>query len=103
MTILGNKVTHIRYLEMGCDYRITLLGASLLPTFHQPTRSGFKTVGDCPNFAQSAEQNGTVPFSETVLKRPLRTRNGRVIRCRELKVLIDGPQIRKGRMQKDGN
>jgi hypothetical protein len=32
------------------------------------TRSGFKTVGDCPNFAQSAEQNGTVPFSETVLK-----------------------------------
>ena len=32
------------------------------------TRTGFKTVGDCPDFAQSAEQNGTVPFSETVLK-----------------------------------
>ena len=31
-------------------------------------RTGFKTVGDCPNFAQSAEQNGTVPLSETVLK-----------------------------------
>ncbi len=24
------------------------------------------TDGDCPNFAQSAEQNGTVPFSEAV-------------------------------------
>ena len=30
-------------------------------------RSSFKTVGDCPDFAQSSEQNGTVPFSETVL------------------------------------
>jgi CubicO group peptidase (beta-lactamase class C family) len=26
------------------------------------TRSSFKTAGDCPNFAQSAEQNGTVPL-----------------------------------------
>ena len=26
-----------------------------------------RTVGDCPNFAQSAEQNGTVPFAQTVL------------------------------------
>jgi hypothetical protein len=26
-----------------------------------------KTAGDCPNFAQSSEQNGTVPFSEAVL------------------------------------
>jgi hypothetical protein len=25
-----------------------------------------KTAGDCPNFAQSSEQNGTVPFSEAV-------------------------------------
>ena len=25
-----------------------------------------KTVGDCPNFAESSEQNGTVPLSETV-------------------------------------
>ena len=31
-------------------------------------RSSFKTVGDCPNFAESSEQNGTVPFSETVMK-----------------------------------
>ena len=31
-------------------------------------RSSFKTVGDCPDFAQSSEQNVTVPFSETVLK-----------------------------------
>jgi len=38
-------------------------------------RSRIKTVGDCPNFAQSSEQNGTgtirsgmVPLSETVLK-----------------------------------
>ena len=34
------------------------------------SRTGFKTCGDCPNFAQSAEQtweqNGTVPFSEAV-------------------------------------
>jgi glycosyltransferase involved in cell wall biosynthesis len=30
-----------------------------------------KTAGDCPNFAESSEQNGTVPFSEAVLKRPL--------------------------------
>jgi hypothetical protein len=27
-----------------------------------------QTVGDCPDFAQSSEQNGTVPFSERVLK-----------------------------------
>ena len=32
------------------------------------TRRSFKTVGDCPDFAQSSEQTGTVPFSETVLK-----------------------------------
>ena len=25
-------------------------------------RRSFKTVGDCPDFAQSAEQNGTVPL-----------------------------------------
>jgi hypothetical protein len=25
-----------------------------------------KAVGDCPNFASAAEQNGTVPFAETV-------------------------------------
>jgi hypothetical protein len=24
-----------------------------------------KTVGDCPDFSESAEKNGTVPFSET--------------------------------------
>ena len=30
-------------------------------------RASNKTAGDCPNFAQSAEQNGTVPFSEAVL------------------------------------
>ena len=24
-------------------------------------------VGDCPDFAQSAEQNGTVPLSQTIL------------------------------------
>jgi NAD+ synthase (glutamine-hydrolysing) len=30
-------------------------------------RNSNKTVGDCPDFAKSAEQNGTVPFSETVL------------------------------------
>src|SRR5262245_17802261 len=37
----------------------------------EPFRTWFKTVGDCPDFAQSAEQNGTVPFSETVLKQPI--------------------------------
>ena len=26
-----------------------------------------RTGGDCPGFAQSAEQNGTVPLSEAVL------------------------------------
>jgi hypothetical protein len=25
-----------------------------------------RTAGDCPNFAQSSEQNGTVPFSDAV-------------------------------------
>jgi len=25
-----------------------------------------RTVGDCPDFAESSKQNGTVPFSETV-------------------------------------
>jgi hypothetical protein len=25
-----------------------------------------KTAGDCPDFAQSAEQNGSVPFSVVV-------------------------------------
>jgi hypothetical protein len=25
-----------------------------------------ETVGDCPDFAESAEQNGTVPLSSTV-------------------------------------
>ena len=34
----------------------------------ETTRSSFKTAGDCPDFAQSAEQNGTVPFSQAVLK-----------------------------------
>ncbi len=34
-------------------------------------KGGFNTVGDCPDFAQSAEQNGTVPFSETVLNQSL--------------------------------
>jgi hypothetical protein len=24
-------------------------------------------AGDCPNFAESSEQNGTVPFSEAIL------------------------------------
>jgi len=30
-------------------------------------RDSNKTVGDCPNFAEASEQNGAVPFSETVL------------------------------------
>ena len=29
------------------------------------TRTGFKTVGDCPDFAVPGEQNGTVPFSHS--------------------------------------
>ena len=33
-----------------------------------PVDLGFKTAGDCPDFAQSSEQNETVPLSEAVLK-----------------------------------
>ena len=29
-------------------------------------RADPKTAGDCPNFAESSEENGTVPFSEAV-------------------------------------
>src|SRR5206468_2511983 len=29
-----------------------------------------KTAGDCPDFAQSSEQNGTVPLSEEVFCQP---------------------------------
>jgi hypothetical protein len=36
-------------------------------TFLVFLRASDKTAGDCPNFAESAEQNGTVPFSEAVL------------------------------------
>ena len=32
-----------------------------------PLRAYPRTGGDCPSFAQSSEQNGTVPLSETVL------------------------------------
>jgi hypothetical protein len=35
---------------------------SLRPTF----KACNKTDGDCPNFAESSEQKGTVPFSETL-------------------------------------
>ncbi len=38
-------------------------------------RSCFKTAGDCPDFAESSEQNGTVrtvPLSDAVLKQLLR-------------------------------
>lgn len=30
-----------------------------------------KRAGDCPNFAESSEQNGTVPLSEAHLKQTL--------------------------------
>ena len=46
--------------------------------FPYATRSSFKTVGDCPNFAKSSEQIGTgtirlgmVPLSEDVLSNAL--------------------------------
>jgi hypothetical protein len=42
------------------------------------SRTSFKTVGDCPDFAQSSEQNGTVPFSERVLKLLLVVRHARI-------------------------
>jgi hypothetical protein len=32
------------------------------------SRSSFKTAGDCPDFSVPWEKNGTVPFSEAVLK-----------------------------------
>jgi hypothetical protein len=35
-------------------------------------RDSNSTGGDCPNFAESSEQNGTVPFSQTVLLESLR-------------------------------
>ncbi len=35
-------------------------------------RNSNKTIGDCPDFAESAEQNGTVPLSGTVLLELLR-------------------------------
>ena len=37
-----------------------------------PFQGCFQTGGDCPNFAQSAEQNGTVHFSEPVVNHPFR-------------------------------
>jgi hypothetical protein len=36
-------------------------------TRSKPFRNSSKTGGDCPNFAESSQQNGTVPLSETVL------------------------------------
>jgi hypothetical protein len=36
-------------------------------------RAGFKTVGDCPNFAKSSQQNGTVPLFETSFETSTRT------------------------------
>jgi hypothetical protein len=33
-----------------------------------------ETVGGCPNSAESSEQNGTVPFSETVLLHALNSK-----------------------------
>jgi hydrogenase maturation protein HypF len=39
----------------------------------------FKTAGDCPSFAESSRQNGTVPFSHAVLKRPAGGGSNRVI------------------------
>jgi hypothetical protein len=30
-------------------------------------RAPIKMAGDCPNFAESSQQNGTVPLSEAIL------------------------------------
>ena len=52
-------------------------GASFLPRTpgvagagpaSRPLRAYPKTAGDCPDFAESSEQNGTVPFSEAVFE-----------------------------------
>ncbi len=37
-----------------------------------PDRGGPRTVGDCPDFAEPAKQNGTVPLSQTVHGQGLR-------------------------------
>ena len=58
-------------LKQRIAERIERQSAVQQRTTRRVLRSSFKTVGDCPDFAKSAEQNGTVPFSETVLKHPL--------------------------------
>jgi hypothetical protein len=44
-----------------------------MPNGDRIITNSFKTVGDCPKFAQSAEQIGTVPLPQTVLKLVLET------------------------------
>jgi len=68
----------IRDAVVGLQSFPSLLGAPQLPSSsaiarqvcHLPRsrriRAYPRTVGDCPDFAQSSEQNGTVPLSETV-------------------------------------
>jgi hypothetical protein len=40
------------------------------------TRAGFKSAGDCLDFAKSSKQNGTVPLSETSFETRSRHRSG---------------------------
>jgi uncharacterized protein YcsI (UPF0317 family) len=48
----------------GCMFVTDLAEA----TMDEGASGGFKTSGDCPEFAQPSEQIGTVPLSEQVLK-----------------------------------
>jgi hypothetical protein len=54
------------------QYFVWALPVALLLSIEAlPQDSQHKIVGDCPNFPVPGEENGTVPFSETILKPPL--------------------------------
>ena len=55
---------------------------------HQTKNHRAKTCGDCPKFAQSSEQIGTVPLSEQVLK-PSVTKIGRAARIGTLRSRLE--------------
>ena len=57
-----------RRAESGFKYSSQLLVTGEQEANRGGSRAYPRTAGDCPNFAESAEQNGTVPFSEAVLE-----------------------------------
>jgi len=61
-----------RSLPAGCP--ILALGWPATDDIHKYS-SGFKAAGDCPDFSESARENGTVPLSAAVLRLLLVTRS----------------------------